>query len=158
MPYQIVPYKNGFRVRSINGKYLSKQPLSYDNAKSQMTAVSLKEGIYKGGAISRDVSRGIINILTNSHNAVHDLRNFYNSLLPVTQQEIDGEVQVKSRNEFETFGDALGVLNVLEYDYNPKEVRDLKRFILSWFIEEEDTDDEDYYGNGYNCPCRCHYK
>ena len=53
MPYQIIPYKTGYKVVSINGHSLSNRPLSYENALAQMRAVGLREHLY-GGHISED--------------------------------------------------------------------------------------------------------
>lgn len=48
MPYDIVEFPDGYRVRSANGTFLSKRPLSLARAKKQMTAVNIAE--HKGGA------------------------------------------------------------------------------------------------------------
>lgn len=48
MPYDIVEFPDGYRVRSKDGTFLSKRPLSLARAKKQMTAVNIAE--HKGGA------------------------------------------------------------------------------------------------------------
>jgi len=49
MPYHIEPYLNGYVVKSINGHYLSNHPLSYEQARKQMIAVGMREGLIGGG-------------------------------------------------------------------------------------------------------------
>jgi len=61
MPYQIIPFKTGYKVVSINGHSLSKRPLSYQNALAQMRAVGLREHLY-GGNISEDFLTQLNNI------------------------------------------------------------------------------------------------
>ena len=44
MPYQIKPYKTGYRVYGPDGTALSKKPLSLTKAKKQKIAVNISEG------------------------------------------------------------------------------------------------------------------
>lgn len=48
MPYQIKPYKTGYRVYAEDGKALSKKPLPLTRAKKQLTAVNISEFSGKG--------------------------------------------------------------------------------------------------------------
>lgn len=50
MPYQIVPFKNGYRVKSQDGKFLSKKPLTKENAHKQMIAVLINENLIGGSS------------------------------------------------------------------------------------------------------------
>ena len=39
MPYAIVPFKNGFKLKQLSsGKFMSKRPLTYEQAKKQAVA------------------------------------------------------------------------------------------------------------------------
>ena len=44
MPYDIVKFPDGYRVMSINGTWLSKEPLTFENAVKQRSAVGISEG------------------------------------------------------------------------------------------------------------------
>jgi hypothetical protein len=71
MPYKIVPFKNGYRVKSINGKYLSKHPLTYQNAHDQLVAVSLHEGLFKGSG-QKPTEKEFFEATKQSYNITND--------------------------------------------------------------------------------------
>jgi len=64
MPYHIIPFENGYKVVSINGRSLSKRPLSYEKALAQIRAVGIKEHLF-GGNISEDFLKQLNNIKFN---------------------------------------------------------------------------------------------
>ena len=43
MPYRILRFKNGWRVKTVRGKYHSKRPLSLKTAKRQRIALIIAE-------------------------------------------------------------------------------------------------------------------
>jgi hypothetical protein len=100
MPYQIVPFQDGFRVRSDNGTFFSKRPLSKTMAKRQMRALYAKEKngeIFHGGSFTMMYHGGRSHLIKTGDGFLGDIfakvKDIANKAVSVVKQAVPTAVQ-----------------------------------------------------------------